>query len=64
VGPVRVRAFFANTIEVPIMGAAPDGSVWQLLTTGVPNGANVLTASIVLAIMILPYMARFCASSS
>jgi phosphate transport system permease protein len=49
--------FFANMIEVPIMGAAPDGSFWQALTTGVPNGANVLTASIVLAIMILPYMA-------
>ncbi|HXQ10821.1 MAG TPA: phosphate ABC transporter permease subunit PstC, partial [Caulobacteraceae bacterium] len=28
--------FFANTIEVPIMTAAPDGSFWQQLTTGVP----------------------------
>ena len=39
------------------MTAAPDGSIWQALTTGVPNGANMLTASIMLAIMILPYMA-------
>jgi phosphate transport system permease protein len=27
------------------------------LTSGVPNGANIFTASIILAIMILPYMA-------
>jgi phosphate transport system permease protein len=49
--------FFANTIEIPIMGIAPSGSIWETLTTGVPNGANILTASIILAIMILPYMA-------
>ncbi len=49
--------FFAQYIELPLMSAAPPGSIWEALTTGVPNGANILTASIILAIMILPYMA-------
>jgi phosphate transport system permease protein len=49
--------FFATYIEVPAMTAAQPGSLLEMLTQGVPNGANILTASIVLAIMILPYMA-------
>jgi len=49
--------WFAQNIELPLMSAAPAGSLWEALTTGVPNGANILTASIILAIMILPYMA-------
>jgi phosphate transport system permease protein len=49
--------WFATHIELPVMSAAPPGSIWETLTTGVPNGANILTASIVLAVMILPYMA-------
>ncbi|MDR3507519.1 MAG: phosphate ABC transporter permease subunit PstC [Caulobacteraceae bacterium] len=49
--------FFAQYIELPLMAAAPPGSIWETLTTGVPNGDNILTASIILAIMILPYMA-------
>ena len=49
--------FFAQYIELPIMSAAPPGSLWEALTTGVPNGANILTASIILGVMILPYMA-------
>jgi phosphate transport system permease protein len=49
--------FFAANIEVPVMSAATPGSLLDRLTQGVPNGANILTASIVLAIMILPYMA-------
>ncbi|MEI9904914.1 MAG: phosphate ABC transporter permease subunit PstC [Asticcacaulis sp.] len=51
--------FFAKYIQLPlIMTAAkdPHGLLFKL-TQGVPNGANVLTASIILAIMILPYMA-------
>jgi phosphate transport system permease protein len=49
--------FFAMHVQLPLMMAAPPGSIWDTLTQGVPNGANILTASIILAIMILPYMA-------
>jgi phosphate transport system permease protein len=49
--------FFAAHVQLPLMSAAPAGSIWEKLTQGVPNGANILTASIILAIMILPYMA-------
>jgi len=49
--------FFAAHIQVPLMVMAPPGSWLQKLTAGVPNGANILTASLILAIMILPYMA-------
>lgn len=49
--------WFAQYVELPAMSAAPPGSIWEALTTGVPNGANILTASLILAVMILPYMA-------
>jgi phosphate transport system permease protein len=49
--------FFAAQVQVPLMSAAKPGSFLDMMTQGVPNGANILTASIVLAIMILPYMA-------
>jgi phosphate transport system permease protein len=49
--------FFAQHIQLPLIMAAPEGSLLEKLTEGVPNGANILTASIILAIMILPYMA-------
>jgi phosphate transport system permease protein len=49
--------FFAMHVQLPLMMAAPPGSIWETLFSGVPNGANMLTASIILAIMILPYMA-------
>ncbi|QUD89979.1 phosphate ABC transporter permease subunit PstC [Phenylobacterium montanum] len=49
--------FFAQHIEIPVMAAAPPGTIWETLTTGIPNGDNILTASIILAIMILPFMA-------
>ncbi|HVZ29499.1 MAG TPA: phosphate ABC transporter permease subunit PstC [Asticcacaulis sp.] len=48
--------FFAKHVQLPLMMHAPAGSFLQKLTMGVPNGANVLTASIILAIMVLPYM--------
>jgi phosphate transport system permease protein len=48
---------FARYVQLPLVMAAPPGGVWEKLVAGVPNGANVLTASIILAIMILPYMA-------
>jgi phosphate transport system permease protein len=49
--------FFAMHIQLPLMTAATPGSLLDKLTAGTPNGANILTASIILAIMILPYMA-------
>ena len=48
---------FAQYVQAPISEAAPPGSIWETLTAGVPNGANIFTASVVLAIMILPFMA-------
>ncbi len=63
--------FFAQHIQLPLMlklgemmaAATPDSFGYHFLhflqgfTMGVPNGANVFTASVILAIMILPYMA-------
>ncbi|MBW8880314.1 MAG: phosphate ABC transporter permease subunit PstC [Asticcacaulis sp.] len=51
--------FFAAHVQIPLMMMTykDPTSIWAKLTAGVPNGANVLTASIILAIMILPYMA-------
>jgi phosphate transport system permease protein len=49
--------FFAKTIETPLMAAAPAGSVWETVFSGIPNGSGILAASIILAIMILPFMA-------
>jgi phosphate transport system permease protein len=49
--------FFALHVQLPLMMAAQPGSIWETLFAGVPNGANMLSASIILAIMILPYMA-------
>ena len=49
--------FFAKHIEIPLMTSAPAGSIWETLTTGIPNGSGILAASIILAIMILPFMA-------
>jgi phosphate transport system permease protein len=53
---------FANLIEIPLISWAGDqtgasGSFWQAFLTGVPNGSGILVASMILAIMILPYMA-------
>ena len=49
--------FFATYVETPLMTAAPAGSIWETIFSGIPNGSGILTASIVLAIMILPFMA-------
>ncbi len=48
---------FAKWIEVPAMTAAPAGTFLADLVTGIPNGSGILAASIILAIMILPFMA-------
>ena len=49
--------WFALHIQVPLLTIAQPGSWLDKLTSGIPNGANILTASIILAIMILPFMA-------
>jgi len=49
--------WFAHHVQMPIMMAAPAGTIWETLTTGIPNGANIMTASLILAIMILPFIA-------
>jgi phosphate transport system permease protein len=48
---------FAKYVQMPLMMAATPGSLLEKLTTGVPNGSGILSASIILAIMILPFMA-------
>ena len=48
--------FFAQHVQLPLIMSAQPGSWLDKLTAGVPNGANVLTASLILSIMILPYM--------
>jgi phosphate transport system permease protein len=51
--------FFAAKIEVPIqaVAASAPGSLLDTLTAGVPDGYGILAASIILAIMILPFTA-------
>ncbi|MBV8594387.1 MAG: phosphate ABC transporter permease subunit PstC [Caulobacteraceae bacterium] len=49
--------FFAAHIETPLMSSAPSGSIWETIFSGIPNGSGILAASIILAIMILPFMA-------
>jgi phosphate transport system permease protein len=48
---------FARFIEQPLMNAAPPGSIWDRLTQGVPNGTGILAASIIVAMMVLPFIA-------
>ncbi|HYZ47388.1 MAG TPA: phosphate ABC transporter permease subunit PstC [Sphingomonas sp.] len=49
--------WFAKHIQGPLAASTdPDSWIGQLVA-GVPNGANIFTASVILAIMILPYMA-------
>jgi phosphate transport system permease protein len=48
---------FSKFVQLPLMAAAKPGSLLETLTTGVPNGSGILSASIILAIMILPFMA-------
>jgi len=48
---------FAKYVQVPLMTAAAPGSLMEKLTTGIPNGSGILSASIILAIMILPFIA-------
>jgi phosphate transport system permease protein len=49
--------WFALHVQLPLMMNVPTGSIWEKLFYGVPNGANIFTASLILGVMILPYMA-------
>lgn len=49
--------WFAENVQLPLMMAVEPGSLLDRLFAGVPNGANIFTASLILALMILPYMA-------
>jgi len=49
--------WFAAHVQLPLLMSAEPGSWQDKLFAGVPNGANIFTASVILAIMILPYMA-------
>jgi len=49
--------WFSKHVQMPIMMSATPGTLWETLTTGVPNGSGILSASLILAVMILPFMA-------
>ncbi|HEV2569152.1 phosphate ABC transporter permease subunit PstC [Sphingomonas sp.] len=49
--------WFAATVQGPLAASVDPESFLGGLVAGVPNGANIFTASVILAIMILPYMA-------
>lgn len=49
--------WFAEHVQVPILIAAQPGSLLDRLFHSIPNGANICTASMILAIMVLPYIA-------
>ncbi|CAN5315223.1 phosphate ABC transporter permease PstC [soil metagenome] len=48
---------FSKYVHMPMMMSAKPGSFMEKVTDGVPNGTGILPASIILAIMILPFMA-------
>ena len=48
--------WFAAHVQMPIMMDTNLPGWLQALFSGIPNGANIFTASLILAIMILPYM--------
>lgn len=49
--------WFAAHVQMPLMLSLDPDGFWGKLLAGVPNGANIFTASIILAIMVLPYIA-------
>lgn len=49
--------WFAEHVQLPLIMEAEPGSWQETLFSGIPNGANIFTASMILAVMILPYMA-------
>ncbi|MDO6412782.1 phosphate ABC transporter permease subunit PstC [Sphingomonas sp. BIUV-7] len=49
--------WFAEHVQLPIALSTVPGSWADAFFSGTPNGANIFTAALVLAVMILPYMA-------
>jgi len=49
--------WFAAHVQMPLFLALDPDSFWGRHLAGVPNGANIFTASLILAIMVLPYIA-------
>ena len=49
--------WFAAHVQMPLMMDLDPNSALGRFFYGVPNGANIFTSSMILAIMILPYMA-------
>ena len=49
--------WFASHVQTPLVESVNPDSWLGHVVAGVPNGANIFTASVILAIMILPYMA-------
>jgi len=48
--------WFAEHVQRPLVADAAESSWQAALFAGIPNGANIFTASLILAVMILPYM--------
>jgi phosphate transport system permease protein len=48
---------FRDVVEMPLIMSAPPGSLQEKIFSGIPNGSGILAASIILAVMILPYIA-------
>jgi phosphate transport system permease protein len=48
---------FSKYVQMPLMMNAQPGSLLEKLTAGIPNGTGIFSASVILAIMILPFMA-------
>jgi phosphate transport system permease protein len=49
--------WFSRHVQMPLLMSLDPESFWGKLLTGVPNGANIFTASLILAVMILPFIA-------
>ncbi len=48
---------FRDFVEMPLITSAAPGSLQEKIFSGIPNGSGILAASIILAVMILPYIA-------
>ena len=49
--------WFAAHVQTPLMLALDPTTFWGKVFAGVPNGTNIFTASLVLAVMVLPFIA-------
>jgi phosphate transport system permease protein len=56
-GLFTLAPWFAAHVQTPLMLSLDANSFWGKLFAGIPNGANIFTASLILALMVLPYIA-------